>query len=312
MNTNLENLLEQSGQSEPTWRQAGETVRKLLNVPTHVAGLFRAGWMGQAQPKETIKVLGFSRLNPACLLNAAGLHSSESNPEGADIEHSLQILGPRFSSVVLAVNLLCRQVLATKPPLLWRKIFEEMMTSIELGYRIGSRVFDLGVHGGSLAGFALNAGHALLLASQPRLYRDWTNSQKAGVRMSEADFFGCSAYQVASLAVQQLGFGHQIAIGIACGGGGIREASFKMTDEILFWKAAYLWVEALRSGKQAPADRSVAGVFSELSRERQGDKNSLLEVICTETGSLRQTPSNWTWHLPRPGYQETIDSMGYV
>lgn len=312
MYQNPETLLENSGRTEPTWHRASEVLLAQLSVPSHVLNLFRSGWNGQVQAKETIKVLGFSRLNPSCLLNAAGIQEKESSSEAAAVEHALQILGPRYSSLVLAVNLCCRQVLATKPPTVWRKILEEMMVNVEIGYRLGTRVFDLGIHGGGLMGFALTAGYAFLLAHQPKIYRDWNNARKEGSgRQSEVQYFGCSAYQIASLAMQQLGFGHQTAIGIACGGGGVDESSFRMTDDILFWKAAYQWIEALRDGRNYPADPRIRTVFPELNPQQASgqSRNMVLEVIYTEISGIRQSGSTWTWHLPRPGYQETMEFL---
>ena len=312
MYTNPETLLEDTGRTDPTWHRASEVVETLLNVPSHVSGLFRAAWSGQTQPKETLKVLGFSRLHPNCLLNAAGLQEKENSPEAAAVEHALQILGPGFSSVVLAINLCCRQVLNTKPPSIWRTVFEEMMTNIEIGYRLGTRVFDLGVHGGSLMGFALTAGYALLLANQPKIFKEWSRVKNEGkTGHHEVACFGCNAYQISSLLMQSLGFGHQVAIGIACGGGGVNEASFNVTDDILFWKAAYQWIEALRDGRNYPADPRIRTVFHELNPfQASGQpRNMVLEVIYTEIAGLRQSGSKWTWHLPRPTYEETFEFL---
>jgi len=313
MSDNLIDLLGETALKDPTWKKARDVVAQHLVPPSHVVHLFRSAWNGQADGREFLKVLGFSRLNPACLLDAAGLPASSESNDASQIEQALQILGPRLSAVVLAVNLFCRVILSKKPTSAWRRILEETMTNIEIGYKLGARVFDLGVEGGSLIGFSISAGYGLLLAHNERAFKDWMFKRPADLsrdRKLELKFFNCEGYQISALALQQLGFGHEIAIGVACATGGLKNGHLDLERGAFHWKAAYKWVEALRDGRNYPADLQVRNYFPETAPSQPGQaKNVVLEVLYTEIAKVRQGGSKWTWHLPRPGYQQTMEYL---
>jgi len=300
---------------EPSWGRAAEILSKRIFVQAHVWSLIKSAWFGQTDMKHFFKVMGFSRLNPACLLDAAGTYNSEALHSGASVERAILTLGMRFSSVVLGVNYVCRTVLKSNPPPIWKSVFHELMTNVEIGYRVGAKSHELGLEGGALIGFSTIAGELLLLAEYPKEFKKWRQNQKKGDQLRHSgalDIFGCEPYQLSALLLQSLGYGSELAIGVALGAGGLEPQKLDISHEHKRWRAAYLWIEALKDGRNYPAEVESRQFFSEITPPNPGSnqgRNVSLEVLYTEVGKVRHSGSCWTWHLPTPKYLGVPDSL---
>lgn len=307
--------LQENTSRDPTWRAAHEIVQKQLAVPTQLWRLIRTAWQGQLDSKEFIKLLGFSRINPVCLVQAAEIDTAGKAPTVEQLEQALQVLGIRYSAVVLAINFSCRAALQKKPPSTWRSIFEEMMVNVEIGYKLGGKAFDLGIEGGVLVGFANHCGIAVLLRHDPKTTKNYylaLKQMKEGApadRKNEISLFGCEPYQVASLAMQQLGFGLEVALGVALGTGQLNPAFLEFDQGIARWKAAALWIHALRTGRSYPAEVDMRNYFSEITPPAPGatNQNVVLQALYTEVSKVKSQGSRWLWHLPRPSYEATME-----
>ncbi len=286
---------------DPTWGRALEIVERYINIPTHVGKLFRDSWYGVAASKDFMKVMGFSRLNPFCLLSASELTGASGETPGETVERAIQILGTRLSAVVLAVNYTCKQVIASDPPPIWKQVLADSIRDVEIGYRLGARTFDIGIEGGAIIGFAASVGKALIMADNPKAFRNWQSMCKDGAssRQEIIKVFGCEFYQVASLLMQALGFGQELAVGIACGGGKLDIRAIDISEEAKRWTAAYLWVDALINGRSYPGQVFARNFFKELIPPAKDGKNLALQVLHTEVAKIRSQGSNWTWYLPR-------------
>lgn len=274
--------------------------------------LIRLAWNGAVEHKELVRMLGFSRLNLNCLLDAAGLAPEGKPPDAALLERALDTLGIRYTSVVLGINLTCAAILGTRPPSLWKRLFQEMMTWIEIGYRIGAKVPELGVEGGVLMGFANAAGLGLLLAENATAFKKWYAPPKGPTTPFPAALFGCEPFQVSAFALQQLGYGHETAIAAALGSSKLKPKKVEYNRRTKYWHAALLWIEALREGRSYPAEPEIRQVFPEIAppREQQHGQNLTLEVLYTEVAKVRSEGSTWTWHLPKPSYDQTMQVLG--
>ncbi|MBX7137013.1 MAG: hypothetical protein K1X83_03445 [Oligoflexia bacterium] len=316
METGLNSFLNVTGRTDPSWEAAAGVVSSRIQIPIHVWQLFRNAWHGAADSKEFMKILGFSKLKPIALLHAANIMPPGSTPSGALIESAIQNLGARLSVAVLSISFVCREVLNSKPPRAWRSTFEKMMTAVEIGYKVGARSFEIGIEGGAMVGFTMYAGHALLMAENGKVYRDWFNTTHGGERSSreiELETFGCEPYQIGAVLLQTLGFGHEMAIGVACAAGNIHPQFMILPPEVKKWQAVYQWIEALRLGRNFPADPDVRNFFPELAPPAPGSsqaKNLTLEVLYTEVAKIRSVGSGWTWHLPKSSYEETSQMLG--
>lgn len=304
-----EQFIEESIRRDPSWDRAYKIASERLQVPTHVWNLFRNGWNGALDTDEFIRVLGFSRLNPSCVLQAANL--SDRNADVESLLQATELIGLRLSVVVLAINFTCTAILRSEPPPTWRPVFEEMMSNIEIGTKLGSRILSLSPAGGALIGFSRGAGLGLLLAHDPTAFVRWYSLTK-GLEGRELlmQHFGCEAYQVSACAVQQLGFGPEIAIGAGIATGRLDPRHITIDDQVLKWKAAFHWIEALRQGRGYPGDLKSRSFFPEVTppADPKG-KNTRLEVLYTEVAKVKRHGSSWSWHLPRPGYEETFKAL---
>ena len=289
---------------DPSWQRALEIVREHLETSSHMQLVIRSAWNGSLDNKELIRMLGFSRMNLWSLIDAADLLREVNQPSATVLEHALHNLGIRYSAVVLGVNQGCLSVLRHKLNAHWKILMTEIMTRIEIGYRLGARVSFLGLEGGALSGFAHGIGLGLLYAHNTRGFQKWFSNPSNDSALAE-EVFGCRPYQVAAFALQQLGFGHEVAFGTALGSGNLVNQHIEVSDQVFVWKAAVLWAEALREGRNYPADLKVRHFFPEVSPPHEGHKNPILEAVYAEISRIRKEGSRWTWHLPKPSYDAT-------
>ncbi|RMG42426.1 MAG: hypothetical protein D6719_06440 [Candidatus Dadabacteria bacterium] len=312
-----ESTIDKFTSRDPSWQRAHDLVQKYFAIPAHVWRLFRHAWYGEAEPVDFLKVMSFARLNPLCLLYAAETYKPEEQATSESLEHAIHMLGIRLSSIVLAVNFATRKILASNPPPIWKDYTRELITLIEVGYHMGSRTPELGPEGGAMAGFSALIGEGVFLAENPRDYREYLRlkTQKRvperEKRNYQARVLGCESYQIASLTIQALGFGSEMALGVALGSGKLRIDHRDVEREVLRWWAAHDWVVALREGRNYPSRPELRQFFSELIPPRQGaPKNPSLEVLYTEIARIKTHGSTWIWHLPKPGYQDTGKLLG--
>jgi hypothetical protein len=305
-------LVEHPQVSDPTWEVAQEIVEEGLRFPSPLINLIRNSWSGLIAPDEFIKFLGFTGLNPACLIDAAEMPTDGATPRTADVAHAVQTLGIRFSSVVVGVNVCVRNVLKRKPGPGWRSLLHNLATDMEIGYKIGVRVGELGLEGGLLIGFFPYAGLGILSAVCPEEFKLWNReTKKYGTlgRKRVVEIFECEPYQVGALVLQQLGFGTEIAFGSALAVGKLNPKHISIDNGAKRWKAGYEWVHALKDGRNYPADVGIRKFFPAITPPTdRTKKNPMLEVLYTEVGKMRHEGSTWTWHLPKPGYERTKEA----
>ena len=300
------NTLDGYATNDPTWKRAMLVARSKLPVSSQSWQLIKSGWYGQAEPSDFKKILSFSKLDPKSLLVAAGMNTDDFKPNAETLEQAINFLGTRLCSVVLAINLACRNILRSKPQTLWRKLLEDMMTTVEIGYHMGAKCKEIGIEGGALIGFARGIGLGLLLSENYDTYKKW-HSMTGGFenRELQIEMFGCEAYQTSSFALQVLGFGPEVALGAALGTGKLSPDHVNYPREILRWKAAFEWIECLRDGKSFPEKRTTKNFFPEIVPPTGNEQNLNLESLHSEVGKVRRAGSTWTWHLPKASYEET-------
>ncbi len=309
MSTEVQGYIDQGSEPDSTWEIARLSVQKHLQIPPTLPRVVKTGWEGLTSQDDFLKLVGGARVNAGCLLSAAQIMNDGRKPNFGDVVNALNTLGMGYASVVMAVNTLTRRFLKSKPAPLWKSVLKEMMSSIEIGYILGSKVSGFGSAAGALMGFAEHAGLLMLCMDDPKAFKEWRfQSQRAGRlgRKVEVGFFGCEPYQVAALTIQALGFGVESAVGTALGVGRLSPEHLAKDDRINCWRAAVVWIDSLKRGRDFPAQSSMRDFFKEITPSKDSaTKNLTLGVLYTEVAKVKNNGSDWTWHLPLPSYDAT-------
>jgi hypothetical protein len=295
-------------ENDPTWECALELVRNTLDIPSVLPPLVKNSWAGIYETKDFMHGMGFPGSSPRALMRAAEVASDTAQETPADVARAVSILGVQYSSVVVAINFVCRAALLQRPPeALWAPLFRDMMTAIEVGYHFGCRAADIGAAGGALMGFSRTAGRSVLLAHDVKRFSHWCSSESGDVSRRKAlELFGCEPYQVGALTIQQLGFGPEMALAVALASGHLHHELIEVVPTVSRWKAAFHWIDALQRGAPFPDDSESRIAFHHLLQAAgPGEPTDSRTDLHTQLAQLARNSSSWLWHLPKGSYEET-------
>lgn len=276
--------------ADDSWQDAYDFVSEHVVIPSHVQRVFRLAWLGILDPDEFFKVLGFSRLSLTTLMGAAEVKPQEMEGLRHAIDQALMVLGIRLTAVVLAVDYICQQCSKEDSPAV-TALIQELMADVEMGYHLGAKTHDLGIEGGALLGFARHAGRLVAQHADKHLRRYLMGSTPDN-NGGRAPF---ETYQLTSCLIQRLGFGTDVAVGVALGAGMMKTSHLELSSDVLRWKAGYAWLDALKTGRSYPRDPDMRSFFEELVPPRAGERNMQLEVLYTEIGRIKSNGSEWMW-----------------
>lgn len=295
------NFLEQLRERDPSWVIAQGLVDKHLHIGSHLWSFFRACWAGHLTDRDFIKMLGFTRLNPLCLISAANLNGEAADPDISLVEQAINTIGPKFSCIVLAVRHCANFLTHNHPSLKWKRHLQSLIDHIEIGYRFGMKAASMGKEGGALMGFATSIPILILNAeNQEAIGNILSANSIAEASELELSTFGCQRHQIGAFILQKLGFGTNAALGVALALGRFHTRSSNPDDAALPWKAALLWTEALQGGRNYPAEQEMRVFFPQLIPQIESQqKNATLESLYAEISKIRTLGSNWKWHLPK-------------
>jgi len=311
----MELAFDQSGMGvkDTSWDRALDAVRSTMQVPAALSTLIRGAWGNHISPKDFFRLLGFPGANSACLVRAAESTQEGSLPTSIDVEEAIEKLGVRNAAVTVAVNFVCQSMLDAAPPdKVWMPILKRLMSDVEIGYHVGLSAERIGTEEGILVGFSYWAGVAVFLARHPREFSEWHAAKKTkGERLPSLSLFGCEAFQTGAMALQQLGFGADVATAAAIATGDLQTDLVELKPDVGTWRAARHWVSALSKGELYPEDRTAQAMFHDLIPPplyELGREDSLpthLAMLHDHIKQVRDSQSTWTWHLPKDTYEES-------
>ncbi len=316
MAKDLMQLAVEDNVKDPSWAHAQDITAYFLKIPGPLLNIIRNSWSGILKPDEFVKYLGFTGLNPSCLLDAAEIPIDGQAANADSVHQAVHTLGVRFAAFVLATNVTVRTVLKGRPPIGsgWKELLQTTATDMEIGYKLGLRLETIGFEGGMILGFARYAGLGLLSIAHKDSYKIWKREfQRQGYvdRDLELQLFGCEPYQVSALVLQTLGLGTEIAFGSAIALGRLDPKHLQVEPNVMKWKSCYEWLLALKEGRNYPGDLEIRNFFPKIVPPKdRNQKNTVLEVLYTEVAKIRRDGSRWTWHLPKPGYDLTQEAFG--
>jgi hypothetical protein len=299
---------------EDSWAVAFDVVRASAKVPANLPHIMRTCWHGTVQPTQFLHFMAGPGLPLECLLRAAAIPHQPGEAPAAQLLAAVDMLGVKASAVILAINSLCERTLDSGPAnRIWSPLFKEMMSEIEIGYHLGSSIERVGHEQGMLVGFSRLAGLAVLLIRFPDAFARWfADTGGRGAPHLAVKSFGCEPYQISSALMQHLGLGAEVALATASTLGDIDSEIIEVKPSLKNWTATHKWIHALKNGDDAPACEQSRAAFPELCpADGAAVIPEHLLFLKQQVKELQGKPSEWTWHLPLPSYEETAKAIVY-
>jgi hypothetical protein len=217
------------------------------------------------------------------------------------MEAAISTLSFKGAAAVAAINFTSSSIARQcASPRLQRFILQQLIDHVEVGYHFGVLAEDIGPETGILLGFGQAIGAALLLTNstatltEAKVIFEGTTTPAASLKQ-----FGCEPYQVASLALQRLGFGPTTASAAAMPLGNFSREVAADDPRVKAWWAASEWINALGHGQRIPRRRSSALQYPDLVFDSQTQSTIPLhlEALYTSVDAVLTHHSSWTWHL---------------
>jgi hypothetical protein len=217
------------------------------------------------------------------------------------IEDAITTLSSKGAATVAAVNFTALAISRLcQSPRLKSFILQQLIDQVEVGYHFGVNADDIGPETGILLGFGQSIGAALLLAtSNASLVEAKAIFERTSTPAAYLKQFSCEPYQVASLALQRLGFGPSMASAAVISLGNFSREVPSDDPRVKGWWAASEWITALGRGQRVPRRRSSALQYSELvfDSQIQSTLPLHLEALYASVDKVLYEHSSWTWHL---------------
>lgn len=278
---------------DESWLVASRLVQTISGNPHPIWRCTKLGWAG-GEPIEFTRALGLSKIPAKIIINAA---KSITGVEVKTLEAAIAQLGPRLTTVVLAITIAIGWCRRQKDPALNAQIQKEVLTCAEVGYRMGTKVPALGSHGGALVGLSMILGEAVLAGYFEIPLRKWWHIMPRDRKKKIVASVGCEAYQIGALTLQSFGFGVDVASGVLIAHISKGLDISALTPITKAWEGAFLWCEALRYGRNYPSTKEAQASLRELLPPEPGSgaRNLTLEGLHAELSTIRKNGSSWSW-----------------
>jgi len=281
---------------DSSWDTALGVVRAGLVPPGDVVRLVRNAWTGTTTLREFTISLHLALIPSTAIIEASQLIE----PSSTTLNTAISSLGFKGAATVAAIRYTCGTLSSqSASERINSLVMQSIIDSIEIGYHFGLSAESIGPEAGILLGFSQSIGAALLILST-----DVGVSEAKAIleREHTADScreqFGCEPYQVASLALQRLGFGPSVASAAVMALGNTKLELFPADPTLRAWSAASEWINAFSRGARAPRRKSSLLLFPDLLRPENPDMPIPLhlEALLEGINSVRTAHSTWTWH----------------
>ncbi len=298
---------------DSSWDTALRLARSGLLPPGDLVRLVRNSWTDRISVKEFVRGLHLSAIPHDAVIKAAQVV----DPSVVRIDSAVSLLGFRGAATVAAICFTCSALSRRCGSERTRdSVLQYIIDSIEIGYHFGVSAEAIGPDAGMLLGFGQSVGPALLITSFAPTAADLmsvvSRSKEPVTYLNE---FGCEPYQVASLALQRLGFGSHLATAAVMALGNFTLEFIPADGAVSGWWAATEWIDALARGERTPTRKSSANYFPELlcGHSPETEVPLYMQALLSSIDSVRERHSAWTWHLcaempanqPLPGSPST-------
>lgn len=302
--------------SEDSWAQASELANGLAPVPPQISTAIQTLWANHVENRQRgvaeIKWASFNSLKmlerSSMLKTPMYFAASELFPdrfklqEDDTIKALLTVLEPGLFAAILGLvychrrlNKLCK----VAAPSEWETLSKEIVLNMELGYIVGSTFERIGPEIGILAGGIRYVALAAALVKHREQYSRYRNLKRNKLDiLDEHKRWWCDHAQVAGFVVTELGF-RRDSYDIAAALRGKDADKRRVPEALLPWQACIAWVDALKTGKDAPDDAQLAS-FSVGPGQ--------VEQVTERFDALFEAGSSFAWMFRGAGKEDSKDA----
>lgn len=215
------------------------------------------------------------------------------NKEYISNKDLLEMFSPKELAAAMALIFLYRKLGSRCPKEEWGRFSRILQQHVDIGATVGTCIPRIGLTTGLIASSIRYFSMATYLIRDAKKFIDYrreiTKAKVPYLYERELKDWNCSHMHIASLLIQSVGFGKDLANSYFSGVSGISEEL--LTDLGLDFRVASAWIDALHFG----------GELFEIGRETEyvveGDKE---EVLIQECNSIASDGSRYSW-LSRTG-----------
>lgn len=235
---------------------------------------------------------------------AAVLHAEELHALPHPTAQSLiELFEPEELAGVLAIAFLYKHFQKHTPEVVWSELVREMKYQLHVGALVGQRLPSIGVGCGMVTGVIRYLAMSVFSRLDPKGFKGLRRHLKTHDLLFdiawEEQKWGCTHLHIASLVLQNLGYGIGAAKGVVLGTGleahADPHATGREVDRDEFesqrWHAARRWIEALLIDETTPA---------EFQNSRRFFPNAeAISHLQSTVDKLSAAGSNFDWPLMR-------------
>jgi hypothetical protein len=290
---------------DASWDNALRLAQTSLTPPGDLLRVVRSAWTGSPSAREFAYGLHRASIPPRAIIEAGRVL----DPNCDSVEAAVNALGYKGAATVAAIcftsTAITRKCSSERVS---SYVLQQMIDQVEIGYHFGVSADLIGPDAGTLLGFGQSLGSALMVASGVSALSDAREILEGSRDVSDClSQFGCEPYQVASLALQRLGFGPSLAYAAVMALGNFTREVGSSDEAVKGWWAASEWISALKNGERAPKRKSSARQFPDLLNDtpKDGEPPLHLQALYSSIDSVRLKHSSWVWHLDSTEFSQS-------
>lgn len=257
--------------SRQSWLNARKKIEQFRPVPWFIWRLSLSAFSSNQKSLSEGMVLGLRRL----------LFAAASDPllgVGAKVnttKKALSVLQPQTVAAVAIIHSVCRRLKSFPHERIWKPLVDEALVNAQIGLLVGKGATDFGLGRGMLAGFSLEIGMAVLIATG-----DEERAAAALDRLSNgekprevgASLYGAEPLQISAMLLAAAGCGQDASAGVGAIEQKVSGPSLEQSGTgALAWRVCSEIVAALRTNALASIDENdlIAFGFGNLGARSQ-------------------------------------------
>lgn len=273
--------------SEKAWQIARRKVERFKPLPWFLWRLSRSVFSKPVGAEEINEgmLLGLRRLVFAAASDPVLGSGSKIN----NLKKALEVLSPDTIAAVAIIHSVCKRLAAHGHETIWKSILDDALLSAQIGFELGKISLHAGKGRAMLAGFAVNIGLAVLIATGDAKQAQQTLEEiSSGKDLKEVatNVYGCEPAHIASVLLASCGCGPDSAAGLM-------QSNLNINNLLDLKKSVYLWAITYKIVEQISKTKerdNLEEYFNLL-----GTDSNNIDQFLKNTNKIVRAGHSWEW-----------------